>query len=175
LFILVVVSRYLLHGGQLDEFLARAESGDVEYVRAQLQAGTDPDAITAYDGTTALMFAAYGGHVDIAELLFAHGAEVDKKANFGETALMHAALGGHVEMAQWLLDHGAEVNAQDNGGKTALMGAALGDHVEMVTFLIGQGADVKAKTDSGLSALVVATKKGDEAISDLLRKHGAVE
>ena len=76
-----------------------------------LQHGADV-AAARHDGSTALMFAAEGGHEAVAQLLLQHGADVAAANNDGLTALMCAAGGGHEAVAQLLLQHGADVRGQ---------------------------------------------------------------
>jgi ankyrin repeat protein len=59
---------------------------------------------------TALMYAAQGGHFEVAKLLIEKGAEVNKQ--YRMTELMYATQGGHFEVAKLLVEKGADVNKQ---------------------------------------------------------------
>ena len=68
---------------------------------------TDVNA-TSVHGWTALMMAAYGSRVEIAEMLFSHGADINAKSEEGFTALMWAEKTGQQGMLELLKEHGAE-------------------------------------------------------------------
>ena len=78
----------------------------------------------ASGGQSALLVAAYGGHVDVVEALLAKGAEVDAVDNFGKTPLMGAAEVGHADIVRVLLAAGADVNARAKSGANALTWAS---------------------------------------------------
>lgn len=78
---------------------------------------------------TPLMEAASAGHVDIIELLFKHGADVNAQSSTGNTPLMYACAGGHEKAVKLLLDHGAKVEDHNENGHTPLMEAASAGHV----------------------------------------------
>ena len=136
-----------------------------------LEKGADVTA-ARNDGLTALMCAAEGGHVAVAQLLLQHGADV-AASNDGSTALMYSALGGHVAVAQLLLEHGADVAAARNDGRTALMLAALCGHEAVAQLLLQRSADVAAARNDGATALMLAAVGGHEAVAQLLLQHGA--
>lgn len=62
-------------------------------------------------GTTALFFAAQGGHLNVAKILLKAGALVDCTSVDGGTALFVACQGGHSNMVKELLTSGANANA----------------------------------------------------------------
>lgn len=68
--------------------------------------GVAVDAVNRM-GFTALMAAAFKGHLDIARALVAGGAVPDAAGESGKTALMFATLTGRVEMAEYLRSVGA--------------------------------------------------------------------
>lgn len=57
--------------------------------------------------------------VPVAELLLAHGADVNAQAGNGGTALLFAAAAGNLEMVRCLLAHGAETDRKTVAGQTA--------------------------------------------------------
>ena len=91
-------------------------------------------------GGAALHRIAWSGHVELAKLLLAHGAEVDVRTNrsqrrssppHNETPL-HIAVGkGHAEMVALLVKHGANKNAQNNRGQTPFE-VRMDDHADWV-------------------------------------------
>ena len=66
------------------------EKGNIEAVKEYLDAGGDVDAkgdVSLGGGATPLLWAAWGGHKEIAELLISKGADVNTKADDGTTPL----------------------------------------------------------------------------------------
>ncbi|KAI8652658.1 C2H2-type domain-containing protein [Fusarium keratoplasticum] len=74
--------------------------------------------IDAHDesGNTALLRAVTAGHLDVARLLVARGADIAWANNQGETALHKAARADHFELSYFLIEVGADIDAKDNSG-----------------------------------------------------------
>ncbi len=51
---------------------------------------------------------AYSGHLEVAKVRFAPGADVNAKDDEGKTPLSYAKEKGHSEVIQFLLGHGAK-------------------------------------------------------------------
>ncbi len=85
-----------------------------EVVRMLLDAGADPN-IADNKGKTPLI--ANSRDLEIAQMLIAHGANVNVRASDGFTALLNA---GTVELTRFLLEHGADPFAKTERGETAL-------------------------------------------------------
>lgn len=109
--------------------------GNLRLVRLFIEHGADVDAQNGYKGGfTPLMYAAMGGHGEVAAYLLGKGADVEMYAFSPRvTALMIAADYGHVNVVKILLDAGADINAQsypanrkaaEKTDKTALMYAS---------------------------------------------------
>jgi outer membrane protein assembly factor BamB len=78
--------------------------GEIEKVRALLDAGVPVDAKNRY-GATALFFAADKGHLAIVELLVERGAAIDAEDTFyGMTPIVRAFDRKHEDVALFLLD-----------------------------------------------------------------------
>jgi hypothetical protein len=112
------------------------------------------------DGWTALMWAAFGGHLEVVRLLIAKKTDLNIRNNLGDTALMLAAVKGHTEVVKLLIAAGAAVNDRDNDGGTALMWAAFVGRLEVVRFLIAAGAAVNDRDNDGRTALMRAASGG---------------
>lgn len=143
-----------------DDLLQRALDGNVEAVKALLDAGADVHHRSWY-GDTALHQAAESNHVDgrgrtIRALLEA-GSDVNAQNKGGETALLVAR--GR-EAIQDLLTGGADVNISDRKGTTALMNAATGTDVELTRLLLEHGAAVNEWNNDGHTALTIAARLG---------------
>lgn len=78
-----------------------ARSGDARAVGTLLDARIDPNQAIA-GGTTALMFAAYEGHLDVVRLLVERGADPRRANDKGVTVLRHAEHRGHKAVADYL-------------------------------------------------------------------------
>ena len=112
------IIEYLLeHGAPLDFFTA-CVLGRRDVVEANLAESPEQATARGVHGLPSLYFAAIGGQPEIAELLLAHGAQVNEGAE--AAAPIHGAvLGGRPEMIAWLLAHGADASLPDYQGRTA--------------------------------------------------------
>ena len=149
---------------------------NIEAVKLHLDAGTDVNTKGGVFDTTPLIYAAWFGYKEVAELLVAKGADVNAKGRDYESPLHHAASSGHKEIAEVLIAKGADLNAKRSSGETPLHQAADAGHKEIAKLLIANGVDVNAKDHKGETSLDFATNpenqfKSEEFI-DLLRKHG---
>jgi ankyrin repeat protein len=118
---------------------------------------------------TPLIMAAYGGHTSVVEFLVVKGADINHRDGDGMTALIHTSKRSFNETAAFLLKNGAEVNVQTpKKGITALMIAAVADNVELVRMLLDHGADANLTDIFGRTAKVLAQKKGNSAVVDML-------
>lgn len=93
---------------------------------------------TGAHGIPSLYFPVIGDHREIAEMLLAHGAEVNAGAG-GTTPLHGAASFGRAEMAAWLLDHGADPNSRNYEDKTPLQVALDHEHTAVAELLRARG------------------------------------
>ena len=156
------------------ELLEVCESGNLEAVRALLEAGADSDFRGDHDSYTAIMSAAKNGHVEVAGLLLAAGADKDSQGGDGYTALGFAAANGHFEIARLLLEAGADMNKRTyHRWYTALMLAAMNGHIEIARLLLEAGADKDLCGVFGDTALIFAAAKGHFEIARLLLEAGA--
>lgn len=90
-----------------------ASEGNFEEVVAAVEDGVEVDSVDA-EGTTALIAAAFAGHVDIVMFLLQQGASpAAVNATFRWTALMAAAFAGSAPTVRVLLDAGSAVNHVD--------------------------------------------------------------
>jgi ankyrin repeat protein len=110
-----------------------------------LESGCNPDIRSedtgsGHEGGTALLDAAFWGHLDIAQMLIEHGTDVNARAKAGAVPLHEAARLKHPEIVLLLLKHGADVNATDDKGATPLdWGRSYGDAREMSELLRSHG------------------------------------
>ena len=90
---------------------AAARMGMIEAVKQHLAAGADVNAKES-GGATPLLFAAQGGHKEIAELLITKGADVNAKHNGGNTPLDWAIFNKDTETADLLRKHGGKTGEE---------------------------------------------------------------
>jgi ankyrin repeat protein len=126
-------------------------------------------------GTVRMHWAAADGHKSVAELLLAHGADVNAKRNDGYTPLHLAGVWDHMDVLEVLLAKGADVNAKDNDGRTPLYFQGIWGYMDVLEVLLAKGADVNAKDNIGRTPLHSAVvNKNAEVIRVLLAKGADV-
>jgi ankyrin repeat protein len=154
--------------------------GRVEVVRLLLEAGAEVDAPDEYANFTPFILAAGCEFRDTAketaELLLAHGADINAGAKCEWTALMYAAGGPEGEdMVNFLLDRGAAIDARDQYGRTVLMQLprTIIMRPEMSAFLLQRGADLELRDNEGMTALMGAANYAQTAMMEQLLDRGA--
>lgn len=182
------------------EVISAIQAGDVDRVRALLQA--DPALAGAKDqrGISALMHAYYRGHREMADLILATRSDLDifeATASGGEhivsgildrdpaqakawspdgfTALHFASFFNQPAIARELVRRGADVAAVSMNPMevTPLHSAAAAHATEIVRMLVESDAPVNAKQHGGWTALHAAADNGDEETIKILLQHGA--
>jgi len=156
-----------------NDIFAAVSSGKTDAVKRLMPT----DAVNArdpHDGYTPLHVAIRQESAEIAELLLAHGADVNAKDKYGDTPLHTACHGRPIELVRILLKHGADVNAKSTTGHTPLHFAAFDTYgTEVASLLLTHGAEVNAKLkDDGSTPLDIAVTDRRGGMADLLRKHG---
>ena len=113
-----------------------ARRGDLDVVRRHVQNGDYAHSISNQKlGSTLLYSAAQNGHLEIVDLLIAHGADVNKRTLKGATALYTAAFNGDASMVEKLLRYGASPDVRKDDGWTALRAAQHRGEAEVVRLL----------------------------------------
>lgn len=100
--------------GSADDGMSRVKllhfcsrEGHMRNTKQLLDAGADVNGYEPYSGTTILISASCGGHVDAVALLLDRGADIDARAKDGSTALENALSEGHFTLSRFLIDRGA--------------------------------------------------------------------
>ena len=125
-----------------------AKAGDSAGVQAELDKGVDSNAKGGDSGVPPLHWAAMWGHTEVAEVLIASGAYVDRTDNGGNIALHYAALGAGFPKTK------------------------RGDQKGVAELLIANGANVNVRRIDGKTPLDRANDSGGAELADLLREHG---
>ena len=133
------------------ELIAASEDGSYEEVKRCIERGDDIEA-RAGNGFTALHWAAWQGHTQVARLLLEHGADVEARNNDGNTPLMRAAMNGRLEVLRLLLAFGASTTATNDSRESALACAESCDEQEAAAVLRAwspqTAAEAKAKCEA---------------------------
>jgi ankyrin repeat protein len=149
-----------------------ARNADWGVVRALVEQGADVTARQG-DGATALHWAAYWNHTDIAGLLIDAGADVDAANDLGVTPLWAAAENRSAAMVERLLDAGANPDAPLLSGETPLMTAARVGAADVARQLLAAGADTAVTAGRGQTALMWAVAQRHPDVVEALLAHGA--
>ena len=124
--------------------------------------------LSAPNGNTALMMAAFKHNQAVLEKLLARGAVVNRQ---GWTALHYAAAGGDAAIVALLAGKGAVLDAVAPNGLTPLMLASSEGHPEAVGVLLERGANAAFVNQHGQSAREAALYRDRPDIVKLLDAH----
>jgi len=92
--------------------------GAVDTVRVLLTAGAHVDVRSVGLSKTPLFQAAYDGRYEIAEMLIAHGADVNAVDALGNNPLREAILGNTPELVALLLQAGGDLEHRNDDGES---------------------------------------------------------
>jgi len=154
--------------------LDTAEAGDhVAAMRLASAKGADVNAAGA-DGSTAIMYAAANGDLELVRALIRAGANVKLANQFGTSALTEAAIIGSAPIIETLLKAGADPNFKTPNGETPLMAVARTGKIDAAKALLDAGADINAKETWGeQSALMWAAAQSQAEMVKFLASNGA--
>jgi ankyrin repeat protein len=117
------------------------------------------------DGRTPLIAASRQGHLKVAEVLFAAGANVPETDGEGRGALMWASCGDYSHVTRALLSKDASPYAEDHQGYAALI---LAKSTDVARLLLEARAEVNARAHSGDAALMYASYSEIDLVQALL-------
>lgn len=144
-----------------------------------------------YDGNCneqdALMWAAWGGHVQVADYLLEEGAvwrdmSWSSLGRGPNSAIQLAAYAGHADVVRLLLEHVTYIRDGlrfINGGAYAMNWAAYGGQLEVVRILLGHGVklnpgdELSGQRGKGVTALMRAAEGGHPEVVLFLLDRGA--
>ncbi len=151
-----------------------------DIARMLIEEGADI-RLKSNNGATALILAAMHSR-EMVELLLAKGADIHARSDNGSGVFTNCVMGiisGRVgpDLAEYLLSKGADIDEMNTTsyyqGYTPLFWAVEDNNVKLVKLLILHGAKVNAKAGNGKTPLSLATEKGFEEITKLLKEAGA--
>ena len=172
-----------------------AAKGDLTGVQAEMDKGVGVNTKGGAAAVPPLLLAALNGHMKVAELLTANGADLGRTDKFGNSPLHYAAHLGSKKIVILLITNNADVNAKDKGGETPLdmaanketadllrkhggehgtfIGAVAGGDIDAVKMFLDAGTDVNEKVQHGWTSLHEAAVFGHEVVAELLIANGA--
>lgn len=159
----------------LHEGLVAARDGDVAALRAALAAGWDARTCSDRHGSTAIHFAAGGGHLEACRLLVqdAHVDVATAQRTDGRTAMHWAARNGHVAVCKWLMSVGADPDAATRDGTTAFHWAAWQGQIAVMEWLADDArVDWRSLNAYGCNAGQWAAMSGNLATCEWLHARG---
>lgn len=150
-----------------ENFVLTVESGDVEMAGLFLEAGFSP-SLTDARNVPLLSIAVRGQYVDLARMLIAAGAEIDRQSGDRHySPLMDAAQKGDSAMVELLLENGSNPNLTSKDGQTALIVCSGRGDYAMASVLVRYGADPEIKDQLGMSAAGYARLFKNEKLMEL--------
>lgn len=156
---------------ETDLLMAAARNNNVRMLQRVLDFAEDKDELIFrkdYNGNTALIIAASGGHTEIAVALLNKASDKDALARVqnrgGVTALMTAAGVGHTQTAMAIMnkvnDKDALAHIKDSYGTTALIQAAANGYTETQSAILQAVSDpdalARVQSKRGTTALMAA-------------------
>ena len=160
------------HPDQFQEYstplILACQYGHLEMVRLLLEVSADVALCEMAVNATALIRAAEGNYVDIAQLLLDARASLNQTQRRGRTALVCACFKQHTAVAHLLVEALADLNLADNIGMTALSWTSCAGHVDVVRLLLEANADHELASEVGLTALACASCMGHLEVVRLL-------
>ncbi|CAG8978213.1 hypothetical protein HYALB_00011794 [Hymenoscyphus albidus] len=139
-----------------------AGNGNTRMVEILPKFRADVDSRNAIKKTTALYETVSRENLEVAEILLAHGADIDAKGPDGHTPLSNAVLKGNLQFVEMLLQHGAQKNTALSNGRT-IEDLAMGDN--MMRDLLQDDPVLQAERGAGFSIF------GEELKSNLGLTH----
>jgi ankyrin repeat protein len=148
-----------------------ASRGQTKAIKLLLEMGVNVNELVDNGSggkCTALHKAAEHGHLNPANVLIEHGADVNARDSFGSSVLEAAAWTGQLQMVRFLLIRGADIQA-----KNLIAHAAESTNVDLMRFLLDRGAQINGGQCRGQPALVWAILDRNHAALSLLLERGA--
>ncbi|MET4577877.1 ankyrin repeat domain-containing protein [Ottowia thiooxydans] len=150
----------------------RAVHGQLDEMRAWLQAGASPNSRNALGEAALTLAVRHGSTPAVTELLRA-GACVNQVDSSGCTPLLHAIREGHRDAIELLLEFQAEIDVCDCDGASALALAVQRGDADTVQLLVEAGANIELRDRNGLTPLMWGARNRHPEVVDSLLTAGA--
>lgn len=141
-------------------------TGNLELVTALVEAGANVNGLGS-GKITAMMSAAYRGHLAVADYFIKQGADLRQEADNGYEAFDYALEGNHKELMLRLIE------AWQEQTDLAYLAAVIRSDYAQVKQLNLSGANINAHNHTGYAALPMAVRLNDLAMVKLLMESGA--
>ncbi|MGL5029329.1 MAG: ankyrin repeat domain-containing protein [Wolbachia pipientis] len=160
----------------LDEKLLTAvQNGNLNKVKDLTNQNANVNTRDKYSWTP-LHWAAYKGHLEVAEFLVKKGADINAASEnlYGSRPIHIAIENNNKNIIEFLLSKEVGVNDTDKQGYTPLHYAAWRGRLEVAKFLIEKGADINAADTSttGKKPIHVAAENNSESVIEFLLEKG---
>lgn len=178
--LILLLATFPLFASDLDDELIRESIESAKHtpsvwkVEDLIRRGADPNARNPDSSfkSTLLQEATSDHNADIAQVLIAAGADIERLDSRGQTALMR--VDRNASVIQELIKAGARVDATDRDGNTALSLASYHGEAAIVQLLLQAGADPNLqKTSDGFTPLIRAARRERIHIVQILLENGA--
>lgn len=162
---------------ETDELIFACNKGEYDTVSKLLSTGISPN-VTGTLGNTPLKAALFNKHIQIADLLITHGADIDyiedPNSFLYTTALSMASTHDDLEIIYYLLKKGADVNFISLRTGTPLCHAIKNKKIKQVEILIDARASLELKSGIYIETpICYAARENQKDIVNLLVKNGA--
>lgn len=120
---------------------------------------------------SALHYAVFAGHEEVAHVLVERGADIDARSPNGSSVLMMAAREGRESLARWLVERGADTTVTNEYGDDALDWALRRGHVRLAQQLAAPPARfAEAAREATAAPPPVASIEAPADLSELVRE-----